>query len=155
MSSPLEPDEGEPTVGWEPSKLREIKAHELAIRFAFGAAISVIAAMVGKVFGAAMGGMFLAFPAILPATLTLLEKKNETADAVHNDRGAVLGGLGLVAFALSAALLFTKTTTAAVIGAATVAWIVVAVGAYLVVAARHHRRGTPKSPGGRAAWATG
>jgi uncharacterized membrane protein len=141
MSSELEPGNGEPTVGWEPSKLREIQWNEVAIRFAFGAAISVIAAMVGKFFGAAMGGMFLAFPAILPATLTLLEKKHDTADATHNDRGAVLGGLGLIAFAVAAALLFTRATTALVIGVATVAWVVVAIGAYLVVAARHQHAG--------------
>ena len=33
----------EPIAGVEPSKLKEVEPHELAIRFAFGATISVVA----------------------------------------------------------------------------------------------------------------
>ena len=145
MSDPLEPDEGNPVVGWEPGKVREVKASDLVIRFGFGAAISIVAAFVTSTFGPAAGGMFLAFPAILPATLTLLEQKEGTQDAVHDVRGAVLGALGMLAFALTAALSFDRLPVAAVVALATAAWALLAVGAYLAVAAwrQRNRRAQP------------
>jgi hypothetical protein len=142
MSEPLEPDEGSPVMGWEPGKVREADASDVAIRLAFGAAISVVAAIVTNVFGAAAGGMFLAFPAILPATLTLLEKEEGTEDAVHDQRGAVLGALGMIAFGFTAALSFDRLPIPAVVALASVAWAVVAVGAYLAVTAWRRRAGS-------------
>jgi hypothetical protein len=61
-------------VGFEWSKTRSVKPKELGLRFVFGAAIAAVAAMVGMLLGPKAGGLFLAFPAILPASLTLIEK---------------------------------------------------------------------------------
>src|SRR4051794_19936546 len=132
MSSeePLEPDPGEPMAGFRPDKLRKVRPSDLAVRFAFGAGVSICAAVIGKAFTPEAGGMFLAFPAILPATLTLIEKKHGNDDAVHDVRGAVIGSLGLVAFAVAAALMFTRVSAAVVLAAAAVAWAVVSVGVY-------------------------
>ncbi|HEY2813724.1 MAG TPA: DUF3147 family protein [Acidimicrobiales bacterium] len=118
----------------------------MGVRFAFGAGMSVVAGLAGNVFSPVVGGMFLAFPAILPATLTLLEKKHGTEAAVHDDRGAVLGAIGLVAFALVAAALFTVVAPAFVLIAATVAWAVAAVAVYLAVAAWRRENKGPSRP---------
>jgi hypothetical protein len=143
MSESLEPDPGEPIAGFEPGRLRDASVSELAIRFGFGAGVSIVAALVGLAFGSTLGGAFLAFPAILPATLTLLEQKHGTEDAVHDQRGALLGAIGLVAFALAGAILFDRVAASLVFLAATAAWVVISVGLYLAVA--RYRRSTRRS----------
>jgi hypothetical protein len=60
---------GEPLAGVDLSKLSKDRPKDLTVRFAFGAAISLVAALISLAFGATAGGMFLAFPAILPASL--------------------------------------------------------------------------------------
>jgi hypothetical protein len=50
------------------------KWYEYLVRFAFGGAVTAIAGMIAKRYGPGVGGLFLAFPAIFPATATLLEK---------------------------------------------------------------------------------
>jgi hypothetical protein len=57
--------------------LRTIKPHEYAVRFFFGGAITLAAGLIAKRFGAAVGGLFLAFPAIFPASVTLLSKHEQ------------------------------------------------------------------------------
>src|SRR5205807_1721182 len=99
--APARPDQSaqpERLVGAQPGKLGKMRPQELALRFAFGASISVVAGLVSLAWGRRAGGMFLAFPAILPATLTLIEKKEGTDDARHDVAGAFLGAFGLVAF---------------------------------------------------------
>ncbi len=91
-----------PLVGADAGALRRVSAKDMGVRFAFGAAISVVAGLAGHLFGARVGGALLAFPAILPATLTLLERKDGTGAAVRDIGGAVLGGVGLIGFALVA-----------------------------------------------------
>ena len=101
-------DDEEP-VGLDWSKFFTAKPSEIAIRFAFGAGIALVAAVVGAVLGPKAGGLFLAFPAVLPATLTLLEKKEGTTKAWADASGGVLGAVGLAAFAVTVlTLLRTK-----------------------------------------------
>jgi uncharacterized protein DUF3147 len=54
--------------------LRQTKWHEYALRFFFGGAVTVMAGLIAKKFGPQIGGLFLAFPAIFPASATLIEK---------------------------------------------------------------------------------
>ena len=54
--------------------LRDVHWYEFAIRFALGGAMTVIAGAIASRFGPAIGGLFLAFPAIFPASVTLVEK---------------------------------------------------------------------------------
>jgi hypothetical protein len=56
------------------SALRKTKWYEYAIRFVFGGAITAFAGVVAKEYGPVLGGLFLAFPAIFPASATLLER---------------------------------------------------------------------------------
>jgi hypothetical protein len=48
--------------------LRGIKVHEFAVRFLFGGFCTVAAGLIAKRFGPSIGGLFLAFPAIFPAS---------------------------------------------------------------------------------------
>jgi hypothetical protein len=119
-------------VGFNPSALRGIGVRHLLVRFAFGAGTSAIAAGVTLAFGARAGGLFLAFPAILAATVTLIEK-DDTARAAREDaRGAIVGAVALSVFAAVAAALFAVIPGGAALVAATASWTAVALGAYFV-----------------------
>ncbi len=113
-------------------KLRSISTRQYFVRFAFGFVISVIAAVIGDIAGARIGGLFLAFPAILPATLTLVERKEGIAQALSDIRGATLGAIGMIAFAL--VMVFTvRHSPALAVPAALMGWIVVSALAYLLM----------------------
>lgn len=134
----------EPVVGVSPGGLRQVPRRDLAIRFAFGAGVSTVASLIAIGFGARAGGLMLAFPAILPATLTLLEQEESTRKAADDDLGSVLGALGLAAFAVLAWWLFVRAGGAATIAAAGFAWLATSAGCYFLVraiAARRSRRG--------------
>ena len=95
------------------SSLRETRWYEYAFRFMFGGLVTVLAGWIARKFGPVIGGLFLAFPAIFPASATLIEKlerkKKERKglngtqrgrDAAALDAaGAAMGSLGLSLFA--------------------------------------------------------
>jgi Protein of unknown function (DUF3147) len=56
------------------SSLHETRWYEYLVRFALGGAMTVIAGLIAARFGPIVGGLFLAFPAIFPASATLIEK---------------------------------------------------------------------------------
>lgn len=101
-------------VRLHPSALRDMRWYEYAIRFVLGGAMTVIAGLIAARFGPVVGGLFLAFPAICPASATLIEKRvRERKEKVGvagarrgkeaaalNAMGAVLGSLVLAAFAV-------------------------------------------------------
>jgi len=61
-------------VQLNPSALRETHWYECLIRFALGGAVTVVAGLIAARFEPVVGGLFLAFPAIFPASATLIEK---------------------------------------------------------------------------------
>ncbi|MDX3102649.1 DUF3147 family protein [Nonomuraea angiospora] len=123
-----------------PSKLRETPVRGMVVRFAFGAVVSVAAGLVGLRWGPVAGGVFLAFPAIMAATLTLIEEEEHRRDPAAQDaRGAVLGATGMVAFAACVWALATLLPAWLVLVVATVAWAVVAGLLYLGFGPRHGR----------------
>src|ERR1700736_825820 len=67
------------------------KWYEYAVRFVFGGAITVVSGLLAKHYGPAFGGLFMAFPAIFPASATLVEKhekeKKQRAGIVKTIRG--------------------------------------------------------------------
>lgn len=83
----------------EPGKLRQVQPKDYLIRFALGAAISIVAGIIGKAVSERFGGSFLAFPSTLPASLTLIQQEG-TRRAGRNAIGAVLGSAGMVVFAM-------------------------------------------------------
>lgn len=114
------------------SKIRAIKPREYLIRFAFGAFISAVAGTVTLVGGPRLGGLFLAFPAILPATLTLLEKRDGLAEALSDIRGAVIGSVGMIGFAIIAMSLLARGPALA-LAAALAGWVLVSLAVYLAL----------------------
>lgn len=104
----------------------------LAGRFGFGAGIAIVAGLVGMRFGPLLGGLFLAFPAVLPAALSMIERKEGEEKADVDAIGAVLGSGGMLAFALVAALGVPVSAFPA-LALASAAWIVVAAGLFLLV----------------------
>jgi hypothetical protein len=118
---------------FEPGHLREIAAWEYAVRFAFGGALCVLAGIVGEHW-ATFAGMVMAFPAILPASLTLVKKHGGRARAEQDARGGRIGVLGLAAFAAVVAIAAGSMPAPLVLALATLAWAIVAVGAWLLLA---------------------
>jgi len=113
-------DEG--GVGSDTGRLRSIRPRDLAVRFAFGAAVSVVAGIVGFTVGEPAGGVLLAFPAILPAALTLIESREGTSTAVSDVRGAVVGALGMLGFAVAVVVLSGRIPVLVALLVATVTW---------------------------------
>lgn len=118
-------------VGLDRSKLSQTNPPEMLIRFVFGGGIALVSALLGSLFGPKFGGLFLAFPAVLPATLTLIEKKEGTAKAWADASGGALGAVGLAAFAFTASRLLPTNPLLALL-LALLAWLVVAAGLYFL-----------------------
>jgi uncharacterized protein DUF3147 len=116
-----------------PSKLSDVRPRDLVIRFLAGGATSVVAGAVTLALGARVGGLFLAFPAILAASLTLIAEDEDTSQAREDARGAVVGGFAMAAFATVAALSLTSLSGATALALAGAGWAVVAVGGYFAL----------------------
>lgn len=129
-----ERDDTQAVPSFEPGKVRQTPLRDYAIRFALGAVISIVAHILSKDVGARFGGVFLAFPAILPASLTLIQEKEGTRRADRNAIGAVLGGLGLAVFAMIGELAFTRIEPYLVLVSALVGWIVASLALYALFA---------------------
>ena len=96
------------------SALSRTRWYEFVVRFMFGCVVTALTGVIAREYGPGIAGLFLAFPAIFPATVTLIEKhekekkrrvgghgtlrgrKAAALDAV----GATLGAVGLMAFGL-------------------------------------------------------
>lgn len=114
-------------------EVRQLRPKEYLLRFALGAAISIVAGIIGKAVSARFGGAFLAFPSILPASLTLLEQKEGTRRADRNAIGAVLGSLGLVVFAMICEAAFGQLNPVIVLLLALAGWIVTSLALYALL----------------------
>jgi hypothetical protein len=130
-------------VRFSPSSLKEGRWYEYLIRFALGGAATVFTGLVASGYGASIGGLFLALPAIFCASATLIEKheirrkreaglsgerRGQMAAALES-AGAALGGLGMLAFAAAFWLTVENSVLGAFVGAS-LAWLVVSVAAW-------------------------
>lgn len=123
---------------------KRTKWHQYALRFVFGGVVTALTGLVAKVFGPEIGGLFLAFPAIFPASATLIEKherkKKERAGLEGIERGrtaagidaagAAVGTLGLASFALLVWKLLPFWPTPILLLTATAAWLATSVLAW-------------------------
>ncbi len=121
--------------------LKITKPHEYAIRFLFGGLVTACTGLIAKRFGPVVAGLFLAFPAIFPATATLIAKHEKQRkrqagyDGTSRGRAAVavdaagtsLSALALIAFAIVVWRLLPSTSPVATLGLAALAWATVAV----------------------------
>jgi hypothetical protein len=115
---------------FQPKQVARVRPRDLLYRFLAGGLTSVGAALVTLGFGARAGGIFLAFPAILAASLTLIEEQEDSVEAREDARGAMVGGVALAVFAAVAALTLGQVSAAAALALAAVSWLVVALGGY-------------------------
>jgi Protein of unknown function (DUF3147) len=132
-------------IRFSPSSLKEGRWYEYLIRFALGGAATVFTGLVSSRYGASIGGLFLALPAIFCASATLIEKheirrkreaglagerRGQMAAAVDS-AGAALGALGMLAFAIVFSLT-AESSIAAAFGGASLAWLVISMAAWYV-----------------------
>lgn len=128
------------------SALSRTKWQQYLTRFVLGGGITVVAGLIAKKFGPAIGGLFLAFPAIFPASATLVEKHERTKkvragvapghrgrDAAALDaQGAAMGSLSLIAFAVLVWQLLPNHATWFTLLASMLSWLVLSVIAWMI-----------------------
>jgi hypothetical protein len=140
------------TIKIDVSGVKQTKLHEYVLRFVAGGLITVIAGLIARKWGAGVGGLFLAFPAIFPASATLIEKherERKQNKGLHGEKrgrdaaavdsvGAAMGSLGLVAFAGVCWWGLPRYAPSAVLLVATLSWALVAVLTWVI--RRRYRR---------------
>jgi hypothetical protein len=57
---------------------KNVKLHDYVVPFFLGGAVTVATGLIAKTFGPVTGGLFLALPAIFPASATLLTSASAT-----------------------------------------------------------------------------
>jgi hypothetical protein len=127
-------------VKFDLSSLRGVKWHEYLTRFVLGGSVTVITGLIAKEFGPVTGGLFLALPAIFPASATLLEKherdKKRRAGiaftlrgrlaAALDARGAAMGAIAMIVFAVLAWRLLPRANAAVSLATAFSSWLILA-----------------------------
>jgi len=138
-------------VGINSFALSRTSWNEYAIRFVFGGAVTVVAGLLAQTYGPVFGGLFLAFPAIFPASATLVEKhereKKLKAGITHtirgrqaaalDARGAALGCIGLACFAVIVWKLLPVWNGALVLLTALGGWMIASVAVWFCHKNRH------------------
>ena len=127
-------------IKFDTRALHRIKAHDYAIRFILGGVACVATGLIAHRFGPVIGGLFLAFPAVFPASATLVESQEREKkakagiafsyrgrlSAALDARGATMGALALCVFAAVLWKGLPKSQPALVLTAATLSWAVCA-----------------------------
>jgi len=123
------------------SGLKRTKWWEFLLRFVLGGLVTAGAGMLAKKFGPSFGGLFLAFPAILASSVTLVEKHERERkqqqgmsgmirgrQAARADAaGAAMGSIALITFAVCVWKLLPDHSFWPVISGATLLWTVLCV----------------------------
>ena len=121
--------------------LKQTHWHAYVTRFLLGGAITVTTGLIAKHFGPVVGGLFLAFPAILPSGATLIDKnerdKKRRAGIPRTIRGrlaaaldardAATGSIALAAFGFLIWQCLPHHNAAVILTTAVSAWLVLAV----------------------------
>jgi Protein of unknown function (DUF3147) len=137
-----------PTV--DVGALKQGHWYQFVVRFILGGAVTVATGLVARHWGPLIGGLFLSFPAIFPASASLLEqhqtekklragiacRRRGRKAAALDAAGAVLGGCGLIAFGLAAWFGLCALAPGGALFLAAMAWLVVAVSLWWI---RHTR----------------
>lgn len=116
------------------------------MRFVLGGLVTAVAGIIAKLFGPLVGGLFLAFPAIFPASASLIEKhekQKKEEKGLHGESrgrqaasvdaaGSAIGSIGLLSFAWVVWRFLPQHNPVLVIALATAAWLFVAVAAWQI-----------------------
>jgi hypothetical protein len=127
------------------SSLKDGRWYEYVVRFALGGAATVATGVISSRFGASVGGLFLALPAIFCASATLIQtheqrRKREAGlagqrrgqqAAALDAAGAALGSIGMASFAFAFWLLVERQTLIA-FAAALGAWVATSIAAWWI-----------------------
>jgi hypothetical protein len=130
-------------VKLSPSALKQTRWYEYGVRFLLGGLATMFAGIVTEWYGVSVGGLFLALPAIFCASATLIESHERRAKekaglsgrrrgqkaAALDAAGAVLGSIGLAAFAAAFHEIVGVSVAGAFIAASS-AWAIVSVSAW-------------------------
>jgi hypothetical protein len=127
------------TVGIDVHAVRKCEPKDLAVRFAFGFVVSALIGLIAMGGANRAVGLFLAFPAILPASLTLISRDEGRDKASVDAVGAMIGGLGLSGFGAASFLLLGRTPVVVAELGALAVWLMITLGVYLMVRARLRR----------------
>jgi Protein of unknown function (DUF3147) len=123
------------------SGLKRTRWWGFLVRFVLGGLVTALAGILAKRFGPSFGGLFLAFPAILASSVTLVEKHERERKqqkgmsgsirgrqaAGADAAGAAMGSIGLMAFAFCIWQLLPRHSAWLVVGDATLLWSMVCV----------------------------
>jgi hypothetical protein len=127
-------------IKFKAAALAQVKVHEYVTRFLLGGATCVATGLIAQKCGPVVGGLFLAFPAIFPASATLVEEHERQRkakagilftvrgrlSAALDARGASMGALALLLFAVIVWKQLPSHNAGFVLAAATVAWAALA-----------------------------
>ena len=145
------------------SSFKQTRWYEYLVRFFFGGAITAIAGLISHYYGPAVGGLFLAFPAIFPAAASLVEsheiqkkhqhgmhgsKRGRQAAALEA-RGTALGSLGLAGFAILMWQFGMEYHWAVILLLALAAWTAISVLAWKINKRLHAPRAVRHDPAER------
>jgi len=133
-------------VAVNPAALKRTKPAEYITRFVFGGAVTAVAGLIAHYYGPVVGGLFLAFPAIFPASCTLVEKhedEHQDKDGEHHERmgmkaagvdaaGASLGSVGMIGFGLVVWLFAPAWPAWLMLSAASAVWFLISVLAWQI-----------------------
>lgn len=140
-------------IHFDSTALQETKWYEYAARFLFGGLITAIAGIIASHLGPGIGGLFLAFPAIFPASATLIEKHEaEKAQQGHAStdpkravaveaKGSALGSIGLISFAVFVFELLPRYRSWLVLTIAILSWLAVALLLWRLLENSENHRG--------------
>lgn len=126
--------------------LKQTKWHEYAARFLFGGVMTVVASLIAKHFGPVIGGLFLAFPAIFPASATLINKHEKERKeqkgmepgcrgrhaAGADAAGTAMGSIGLALFAAVVWIFLPRASGWVVLPAALASWMLACAAVWLL-----------------------
>jgi hypothetical protein len=127
-------------ITFDPAGFHQTNWREIAVRFVFGGLVTVGTGLIARKFGPSVGGLFMAFPAIFPASATLVAKHEDeemeqaglrgdqraAAAAALDARGTAMATLGLIVFGAVTWKLLPADHTPLVLLGATLAWFAVA-----------------------------
>jgi Protein of unknown function (DUF3147) len=130
--------------------VKRTRWQEYLTRFVLGGLITAMTGWLANRYGPVLGGLFLAFPAIFPASATLLEKHERAKKreagiaptirgrlaAALDARGALMGAIGGMAFAALVWKLLPHSTLSATLILALASWC--AVSGLLWYVRKHH-----------------
>jgi hypothetical protein len=136
------------------ASLKSTKPHEYALRFLFGGIVTAAAGLIAMRYGPVIGGLFLAFPAIFPASATLIagheKQRKQKAGYNGSNRGRTAASLdaagtflGALALGLYAFILYhflPSHNTIVTLTTASLAWFTLSILLWLLAKRRHFTR---------------